>query len=608
MDCEFIARDGEAPVPLCVTAFELHSGRRVSAWVEPEPGKGLPDPAFDFAPGAALLAFFASAELGCMLSLGWPMPDYIVDLHAEFRQYCNGLAGMPPFTSLVFALQHFGLPSIDAAYKGTMRELAMRGGPYRPEEREALVHYCWNDTLALPGLAFKLLQHLWCDGDAPAHAVEHTLIRGAYMLAVAHMERAGVPIDTHTYARIKHSLPQIRARLAADVSSRYRVQLDGRTVEPFNGPHFVMANWRAWVEGQGIAWPKDETGMAMLLDSDTFELMAKRHPGVRLMADLRKLLGAMRPMALTIGADGYNRFLISPFRSATFRNQPSNADAIFGCPKWMRPLIQAKPGRFVAYLDFVAQETAIAACLSGDEAMWLAYQSGDIYLAFGKSAGLIPREGTAETHPKERAVCKVLVLGVSYGMEAESMARNAGVHIEVARRLLRIHRETYRTFWNWSDAQVAAAFAGAPLHSPFGMRLWVRGREPRALSLRNWPMQTGGSDMMRYAAILLTRAGIEVAAPVHDAFLISGPIELQAKTVETARELMALASERVLGRCRRCRVNAETVTAWPESFAVPPEVDIKGRPSMWHLVLKQVLELELASEPLSPDALVHATP
>lgn len=609
MDFEFVARDGELPVPLCVTAFELHSGRRASAWVEPEPDQPLPNPAFAFAPGAALLAFFASAELGCMLSLGWPMPDYILDLHAEFRQYSNGLAGMPPFTSLVFALQHLGLPSIDAAHKDIMRALAMRGGPFSPNERNALLRYCWGDTLALPGLASRLLPLLWCDKDAAPHAIEHSLIRGAYMLAVAHMERAGVPIDTETYARIRHAMPAIRAKLSADVSRHYRIQSGGRTVEPFKGAHFVMANWRAWVESQGITWPKDETGMAMSLDSDTFELVAKQHPSVRLMADLRKLLGAMRPMALTIGADGYNRFLVSPFRSATFRNQPSNANAIFGCPKWMRPLILAKPGRFVAYLDFVAQETAIAACLSGDEAMWAAYLSGDIYLAFGKSAGLIPPEGTAETYPVERAICKVLVLGVSYGMEAGTMARNAGVHIEIARRLLRLHREAYRTFWAWSNTQVAAAFAGAPLYSPFGMRMWVRGREPRPLSLKNWPMQSSGSDMMRYAAILLTRAGIEVAAPVHDAFLISGPTEQQGKIVETALELMALASERVLGRGRRCRVKAETIAAWPESFAVPPELDGKGRPSMWHLVLKHVNELELdrATELQSFNGPAHAT-
>ena len=34
----------------------------------------------------------------------------------------------------------------------------------------------------------------------------------------------------------------------------------------------------------------------------------------------------------------------------------------------------------------------------------------------------------------------------------------------------------------------------------------------------NFPMQAGGAEMMRIAAIAATEAGIEVCCPVHDAF------------------------------------------------------------------------------------------
>ena len=37
-------------------------------------------------------------------------------------------------------------------------------------------------------------------------------------------------------------------------------------------------------------------------------------------------------------------------------------------------------------------------------------------------------------------------------------------------------------------------------------------------------MQANGAEMMRLAAIAATEAGIEVCAPVHDAFLIAAPL------------------------------------------------------------------------------------
>ena len=49
------------------------------------------------------------------------------------------------------------------------------------------------------------------------------------------------------------------------------------------------------------------------------------------------------------------------------------------------------------------------------------------------------------------------------------------------------------------------------------------GTNPR--SLRNFPMQANGAEMLRIACILGTERGIEVCAPVHDAVLIAAPVE-----------------------------------------------------------------------------------
>ena len=81
-------------------------------------------------------------------------------------------------------------------------------------------------------------------------------------------------------------------------------------------------------------------------------------------------------------------------------------------------MIKPEPETALAYLDFSSQEIAIAACLSGDEALWQAYTSGDPYIQFAIDAGLAPVGATKESHKAERNACKVIMLGVQYGMSA----------------------------------------------------------------------------------------------------------------------------------------------------------------------------------------------
>ena len=119
---------------------------------------------------------------------------------------------------------------------------------------------------------------------------------------------------------------------------------------------------------------------------------------------------------------------------------------------------------------------------------------------------------------------KGCVLGVLFGMEAKTLALNIGQPEIVARDLLRLHRETYGVFWKWSDAAVDYAMLTGSLHTVFGWRVHV-GENPNPRSLRNFPMQANAADMMRIAACLATERGVEVCAPVHDAFLICAPID-----------------------------------------------------------------------------------
>jgi DNA polymerase I-like protein with 3'-5' exonuclease and polymerase domains len=200
----------------------------------------------------------------------------------------------------------------------------------------------------------------------------------------------------------------------------------------------------------------------------------------------------------------------------------------------------------VAYVDWSQQEFAIAAYRSGDANMIAAHLSGDCYLAFGKQAGLIPPDGTKQTHASQRELCKQCVLGVQYGIGAESLALRIGKPAIVARDLLRLHRETYAVFWRWSDAALDTAMSTSVLHTAFGWHIHV-GENPNPRSLRNFLMQGNGAEMTRITACLATERGLEVCAPIHDAFLIAAPLDKLDADIVAMQQAMAEGSQAVLG-------------------------------------------------------------
>jgi DNA polymerase I len=296
------------------------------------------------------------------------------------------------------------------------------------------------------------------------------------------------------------------------------------------------------------------------------------------MRELRQALSQMRLADLAVGADGRNRCLLSPFRSKTGRNQPSNSRFIFGPSTWLRSLIKPTKGRAVAYIDWSQQEFGIAAALSGDVAMREAYRSGDPYLTFGKQAGQIPADGTKETHGEARERFKICVLGVQYGMSEFGLARRIGQPRVFARELLRLHRETYPTYWEWSDAAERHAMLLGTLHTVFGWTVRV-GPDANPRSLRNFPCQANGAEMLRLACCLATERGIEVCAPVHDALLIEGPADaIHEVAAETARA-MREASEIVLDGFA-LRTDEPKVVSWPDRYS-----DKRGR-EMWDRVMR----------------------
>jgi DNA polymerase-1 len=521
VDFEFTAHTGERPAPICMVARELHSGRTVHLWQD-QFGPAAP---FSVGPETLVVAYYASAELGCFRALGWPTPARVLDLFTEFRDRTNGLE-LTAGRGLVGALVFYGLDHIGATDKDEMRAIAIRGAPFTNSERVALLEYCESDVVALERLLPAMLPHI----DLP-----RALLRGRYMAAAAAMEFNGVPIDAATLASLRAHWDDIKDELitAIDEHGIY----DGRT--------FKMDRWGRFLAANNIPWPTLESGHLDLGDG-TFRQMSKTYAVIAPYRELRSALSDLRLNDLAVGADGRNRTILSAFGARSGRNTPSNSKFIFGPSVWLRGLIKPPAGYGIAYVDWSQQEFGVAAALSGDAAMQAAYLSGDPYLTFAKQAGAVPADATKDTYGPARELFKTCALGVQYGMEAESLAQRIGRSTIVARDLLRAHHETYSQFWRWSDAAIDHAMLTGSLHTVFGWHVHV-GDKVNARSLRNFPMQANGADMMRIAACLATEAGLEVCAPVHDAFLICAPAGRLEVDVERMRDCMARAARAVLG-------------------------------------------------------------
>ena len=256
VDFEFSAPPGERPAVVCLVARELNSGRLIRLW-EDEIAQ-LDRPPYPTDRQSLFVAYYASAELGCHLALGWPLPECVLDLFVEFRVLTNGKE-LPCGAGLLGALAWFGLDAMSSIEKTEMRDLAIRGGPYTGAEQTALLDYCQSDVDALDELLPAMEKTL----DLP-----RAILRGRYMKAVAAMEHTGVPIDTLILHQLRDQWTTLQAGLINQIDADFGVY-EGRT--------FKQDRFAGYLANNGIHWPQLESGRLDLTDN-TFRDMAKSYP------------------------------------------------------------------------------------------------------------------------------------------------------------------------------------------------------------------------------------------------------------------------------------------------------------------------------------------
>jgi hypothetical protein len=524
------------------------------------------------------VSFVANAECACHLALGWPLPAKVLDLNPVFRNLTNGRY-TPDGKGLLGALRYYGLDAIATKQKDAMQKRVIAGPPFTAKEHEQILAYCLSDVDALRRLLPKILA-------APGFDLGVALHHGEFAAVSALMEHRGVPIDTKTFASLADAdiWRKLRDEMVPLIDAQYGVYVRNAAGDwTFN-----IARFESYLAREGIGWPRLESGK-LNMKRKTFEDLSKGWPQLEDLRQLRHARDKMRKVKLAVGADGRNRTVLWPFKAKTSRTQPKASLWIFSPAMWLRSLIKPAPGMAVAYIDYSSMEFLIAASLSDGHCgtvnnMLRMYESGDPYLAFCKSVGAVPKSATKQSYPEIRDKYKTMLLAVQYGMSRETLANRLGVSTFEAHEMLAQHHAQFSQYWSWSDDWVQRALQTGVMRTAFGRTCRTGITEFNERSIRNWPIQATGADILRISCIMAARHGIRLLAPVHDAVLIEAPVEQIESDVASMREIMRRASRIVLNAnaagAHELRTDY-TVISYPDRYS-----DKRGT-----VIWKRVLEL-----------------
>ena len=546
VDFEYEASDGDLPSVLCMVACVLDENLQHIDTIRRWRGEFDLTPPFDIGPDWLIAGYSLWAELTCFLTLGWHFPTYVFDLHTAYLATSNIL--LPYNPDEVRKKQRKRLSDACRAYEVEGWETidkeeiarAIGEGRWREYGREAVLQYCEEDMRASAELLRRQLR-----GHGNREPVNPELVmRWSEYSAktVAQIQARGMPIDVELWNLVQENKAAVIGALIAQFDPSYGSE------SPIYSPDGEWSNEGVtrWLTLAGIAeWPRRDSG-ALQLDSDAFRMMTGVHPGISKLHALRDSLGVIMRARVPIGRDGRNRPSLFPFGTATGRN--AHAKSLFNAHASMRSFMKFPAEKIGVYLDWRTQEVGIAAARSSDEALTEDYGSGDIYHALAKLCGLTNDTNIKRwkrDHADQRQRMKALQLGINYGMGVRSLSRGLDRHPLIGSEVIVRHQRRYSQLWRWRANLVQQAMLDRKIVSEFdGWPLRIS-TSPNTRTLYNFPMQSGGAEMLRLAANRLCAAGLVPSMLVHDGILLEVEREEQ---IQHAIEIMRTAGTEVCGR------------------------------------------------------------
>jgi hypothetical protein len=540
-DFEFECPPGALPDVLCMVAHILDENLQYVRTIHRWRGEFGSTPPFDIGPDCLFVAYAAWAEMQCFKVLGWQFPQHIFDQHTAYLAASNILLPFNPDEKrkkprkrLPDACRAYGLEGWERIDKGTIAE-DIGEGRWAEHGREAVFEYCEEDVR----MSVRLLRaQLRGRPGLPPADVPRVLHWSNYAAKnVALIQMRGMPIDMKLWNLVQENKAAVVGELLRQFDPSHGSECPIYTPEG----EWSYQRFERWLVHAGVAaWPRLDSGQ-LDIDSDAFRLMY-HVPGIEGLHALRDSLGFIVKARLPIGRDGRNRPSLFPFGTASGRN--AHAKSPYNAHAGMRSFMVFPPDAIGFYLDWRSQEVGVAAARSQDPDLLADYAAGDIYHALAHLCGLTNDPDPIRWKQQNRPLrdrMKPLQLGVNYGMGVPSLARGLDRHPLIASEIIERHKRRYPRFWQYRAEMVQAAMLDRKMESVFGWPLYLT-ISPNQRTLYNFPMQSGGSEMLRLATWRLCEAGIIPIMLVHDGILFE---ETDPEKIEQAKEIMLAAGRGV---------------------------------------------------------------
>jgi DNA polymerase I len=561
LDFEYEIEAGGLPMVLCMVAYILDHELRHVDTIRLWRGEFGSRPPFDIGPDTLVAGYSLWAEMTCFQALGWEFPTYLFDQHTAFLASSNLLLPYNPNEKRIKARKRlsdacraYGVEGWEAIDKETISE-DIGEGRWCEYGQPAVFDYCEEDVRQSVELLRRQISGY---GSRPPVDTDRVIYWSNYSAkATARIQARGMPIDRPLWDLVQENKAAVIGALL-------------RQFDPSHGSEAAIysedGEWsdyrfEQWLARAGIPeWPRLDSGK-IEISRDAFRLMYATHPALEGLHALRDSIGVIARARIPIGRDNRNRPSLFPFGTTTGRN--AHAKSLFNAHAAIRSFMKFPIDSIAVYLDWRTQEIGVAAARSGDEALAEAYRSGDIYHSLAHLCGLTDDTNIKRwkhDHPAQRQQMKALQLGISYGMGVRSLAKGLNRHRLIGSEVIIRHKAKFSPFWQWRAEMVQRAMLERYIESEFdGWPLHIS-TSPNKRTLYNFPMQSGGAEMLRLAACRLCDAGLVPSMLVHDGILL----ELQNdEQVRHAIEIMRQAGAEV---CRGLEIGVD-IDQWLEGGA-----------------------------------------
>lgn len=532
--------------------------------------------------GYILVAFAAEAEASSLISLGFdPLKFKWIDLQLEVKMlynHNNSLAtgkhlvrgrevyikpfSEKPQTNLASSLYRFCGIKIDTDHKDLMRDIIISQDNAKIEaNKQAIMDYCASDVKHLPVLFDSIMGNYSKLFNPKEKSVlfEQIILRGEYSVRTAMMVRHGTPINMAWAKNLADNVPIALNECIQDINSQFTsfkpFKFDKKTAK------YVMDTkvLRDWIKAQGFRnWKlTDSKQVSLALEAweDHFNFrheFPRGNLGAQMVRffKLRQSLNSFNfkegqkesTFFDYVGTDGYSRPYMNHYGAQSSRTQAKSSGFLFLKSAWMRSMCQPPEGYAIGGIDYSSQEFLLGAVCSKDKKMIEAYREGDVYLYYGKGIGLIPKDGTKQTHGKERDLCKSTVLGLSYLMTkvglSKKLTADTGRYVseEEAEKLVDAYDSLFSVFSHWRESVINHYQMARKIQLPDGWTMF--GDNPSHRSAANMPLQGAGACIMRKAVALAQDKGLDVIFTLHDAIYIMSKSENILKDMDILSDCM----------------------------------------------------------------------